>query len=330
MNTLGKIFRISVFGESHGEGVGVIIDGCPPGIMVDQEMLLRDIDRRKSGKKGTTPRKEYDMPIIMSGVFKGYTTGAPIMIMTENTNKRSPDYNKFADIPRPGHTDMVADQKYGGFSDTRGSGHFSGRLTWSMVAAGAIARKIIEPIVVEAGILSVGGNENIEEEVDRAVSEKDSVGGLIECIASGMPVGLGEPLYYSLEAVVSSYIYSIPAIKGLEFGSGFRAAAMRGSEHNDLIENKSGKTKTNNAGGVNGGISNGNDLVLRVAVKPPSSISRPQKTYNRKTGKIDLLEIEGRHDACIALRIPVIIESAVSLALADLVLINKAIYGGKE
>lgn len=329
MNTQGKIFRISIFGESHGPGVGVLIDGCPPGLEISEDIILKDIDRRKSGKRGTTPRKEYDIPEIMSGVFNGKSTGAPIMISTRNTNRRPSDYNAFAFVPRPGHADMVAKQKYHGYADSRGGGHFSGRLTWGMVVAGSIARLIIQPSVVKATILSAGGSTDIAGKVEEALEEGDSVGGLIECVVSNVPAGLGEPLYYSVESAISQMIFSIPAIKGIEFGSGFRAASMKGSEHNDPIIDKMGKTSTNNAGGINGGISNGNEIILKVAVKPPSSISREQKTWNIEKDSMDSLKIEGRHDACIALRIPVIVEAAVSVALADLTLINRAIHGGE-
>lgn len=330
MNTSGRIFRISVFGESHGPAVGILIDGCPPGIPVNEELISKDIDRRRSGSRGTTPRKEYDMPEIISGVYNGMSTGAPIMIMTGNTNTRSSDYNIFSDIPRPGHADMVAAQKYKGYADSRGGGHFSGRLTWGMVVAGSVARQLIKPAEVSARLISAGGNTDIAAEVDKAMEEGDSVGGLIECVVTGIPAGLGEPLYHSAESAISRLVMSIPAVKGIEFGSGFRAAGMRGSEHNDPIVNAEGKTDGNNAGGVNGGITNGNDIIIRVAVKPTSSISREQKTYNLEKKEMDILRIEGRHDACIALRIPVIIESAVALALADLTLINRAICGGNK
>jgi len=328
MNTFGKILRISVFGESHGKAVGIVIDGCPPGLSLKPEMLVKDIQRRRSGKKGTTPRKEDDIPEIVSGVHKGFSTGAPIMIMTPNKDKRSSDYSEFAAVPRPGHADMVTRNKYRGYADPGGGGHLSGRLTWGMVVAGSIARLIIQPADVRARILSVGGNTDLQAEIDKVVSQGDSVGGLIECVAKNVPAGLGEPLYYSLESAISQAIFAIPAIKGIEFGSGFRAAGMRGSEHNDPIINSNGKTSGNNAGGINGGISNGNDIVVRVAVKPPSSISKEQKTWNLDKMEMDILKIPGRHDACIALRIPVIIEAAVSLALADLTLLNRGIYGG--
>ncbi|MEA1885604.1 MAG: chorismate synthase [Bacteroidota bacterium] len=328
MNTLGKIFRVSVFGESHGPGIGVLIDGCPPGLTIKDEIFMENIDRRRSGKKGTTTRKEDDMPEIISGLHKGVSTGAPLMIMTPNIDKRSSDYRKFTAMPRPGHADITARQKYKGYADPRGGGHLSGRLTWGMVVAGAIARLIIKPAEVKAYLVSAGGNTDVESEINKALADGDSIGGLIECEASGVPAGLGEPLYYTTESAISQAIFSIPAIKGIEFGSGFRAASVRGSEHNDPIISSDGKTSSNNAGGINGGISNGNDIVLRVAVKPPSSISKEQKTWNIEKNEMDTLKIEGRHDACIALRMPVIIEAAVALALADLTLINRAIYGG--
>lgn len=328
MNTLGKIFRISVFGESHGPGIGILIDGCPPGTVINPEMIMNDLGRRRSGRKGTTARQEDDRPEIVSGVLRGVATGAPIMIMTGNADTRPSDYDKFSAIPRPGHADMVALQKYRGHADTRGGGFFSGRLTWGMVVAGSIARQIIKPGRLSARLVSVGGNTDVEAEIERVTKDNDSVGGLIECIASGIPAGLGEPLYYTVEAAISQAIFSIPAIKGIEFGSGFRSAGMRGSEHNDPIISKDGMTSGNNAGGINGGISNGNDIVLRVAVKPPSSISKEQRTWNLEKDEMEILKVEGRHDVCIALRVPVIVEAAVAIALADLFLINRAIYGG--
>lgn len=328
MNTFGKILRISVFGESHGAGVGILIDGCPPGIAINTEMIVKDIERRRSGRKGTTARKEDDTPEIISGVYKGLSTGAPIMIMTRNADRRSSDYKELEAIPRPGHADMVMRNKYRGYADARGGGHSSGRLTWGMVVAGSIARLIIQPAEVKAELVSAGGNTDLEAEIDEVLKQGDSVGGLIECVAKNVPAGLGEPLYYSVESAISRAVFAIPAIKGIEFGSGFRAAGMRGSEHNDPIVSSDGKTSSNNAGGINGGISNGNDIIIRVAVKPTSSISKEQLTWNLEKNEMDILRIDGRHDACIALRIPVIIEAAVSLALADLSLLNRAIYGG--
>ena len=317
MNSFGKIFRISVFGESHGTSVGVIIDGCPAGLPLVFSDFEADFNRRRSGAKGTTPRKEADIPRIMSGVFNDHTTGAPLTIFFENTNTRSRDYAALHDTPRPGHADFVATKKFGGYEDYRGGGHFSGRLTLALVAAGVIAKKLIGPVEVGAQILEVGGNPNIEEAIDLAVEKQDSLGGIVECRATHMPVGLGEPFFDSVESVLSHMLFSIPAIKGVEFGSGFAAAKMWGSEHNDKFISVEGKTSTNYAGGINGGISNGNDLVVRVAVKPTSSTHQKQRTINTKTGKMIDLEIEGRHDTCIALRVPVVVEAATAIVLAD-------------
>jgi len=326
MNSFGKIFRISVFGESHGTSVGVIIDGCPAGLPLVFADFETDFNRRRSGAKGTTPRKEADIPRIMSGVFNDHSTGAPLTIFFENTNTRSRDYAALHDTPRPGHADFVAAKKFGGFEDYRGGGHFSGRLTLALVAAGVIAKKLIGPVEVAARILEVGGNPNIEEAIDKAVEKQDSLGGIVECKATRMPVGLGEPFFDSVESVLSHMLFSIPAIKGVEFGSGFAAAKMWGSEHNDKFISVDGKTSTNYAGGINGGISNGNDLVVRVAVKPTSSTHQKQRTINTKTGEMIDLEIEGRHDTCIALRVPVVVEAATAIVLADF-MIQEGVIG---
>lgn len=320
MNSFGKIFRIEIFGESHGEGVGIVIDGVPAGIPIVASDFDADLARRKSGKKGTTPRIEADIPQIKSGVFNDYTTGAPLMVYFENTNTRSRDYSILKDIPRPGHADFVASQKFGGFEDYRGGGHFSGRLTLGIIAAGVLAKKIISPIKVESKLIEAGGLADIEKAVELAVERNDSIGGIVETRATNMPVGLGEPFFNSVESVISHFVFSIGATKGIEFGSGFAASKMTGSQHNDKFIATTGKTETNYAGGINGGISNGNDLVFRVAIKPTSSIHLSQHTMNMKTGQMTDLEIEGRHDTCIALRIPVVIEAATSIALADLLL----------
>jgi chorismate synthase len=326
MNSFGKIFRISVFGESHGTSVGVIIDGCPAGLPLVFSDFEADFNRRRSGAKGTTPRKEADIPRIMSGVFNDHTTGAPLTIFFENTNTRSRDYAALHDTPRPGHADFVATKKFGGFEDYRGGGHFSGRLTLALVAAGVIAKKLIAPVEVTAQLLEVGGNPNIEEAIDLAVEKQDSLGGIVECTATRIPVGLGEPFFDSVESVLSHMLFSIPAIKGVEFGSGFAAAKMWGSEHNDKFVSVEGKTSTNYAGGINGGISNGNDIVVRVAVKPTSSTHQKQRTINTKTGEMIDLEIEGRHDTCIALRVPVVVEAATAIVLADF-MIQEGVIG---
>jgi len=323
MNNFGRIFRLSIFGESHGPAVGIIIDGCPAGIPLEAEHFMDDFSRRKSGAPGTTPRHEGDVPEIISGVYNGMTTGSPITIVIGNKNIRSSDYEAMKEIPRPGHADFVALKKYGGFADLRGGGHFSGRLTTVMVAAGVIAKKISNPIQFNAELIEAGGTRNIEKAIQKALDEKDSIGGIVECRISNVPVGLGEPFFDSVESMLSHIIFSIPAIKGIEFGSGFSSSKMKGSEHNDILINAGGQTRTNHSGGINGGISNGNELIFRVAVKPTSSIALEQKTINVKTGKMVGLKIGGRHDTCIALRIPVVVEAASAIVLADFMLIEQ-------
>ncbi|MBX5439758.1 MAG: chorismate synthase [Thermoflavifilum sp.] len=325
MNSLGRIFRVSIFGESHGPGVGIIVDGCPAGIPLAEEDFLPDIARRKPGAKGTTPRQEADMPIIQSGVFQQHTTGSPIMIWFENQNTRSADYEKQRDIPRPGHADWVARIKYGGYEDYRGGGHFSGRLTLPLVAAGVIAKKILHqgdaPIDIQARIMEIGGETDWEKGLEKAIAAKDSIGGIVECVATGLPAGLGEPFFDSVESLIAHAVFAIPAIKGIEFGAGFRAARMFGSEHNDPIIDKSGKTATNHAGGVVGGLTNGNPLVFRVVVKPTSSTPKTQHTLNLRSGEVEPFSVKGRHDLCIALRVPVVLEAVTAIVLADLLLI---------
>ena len=320
MNIFGKLFRVSIFGESHGKLVGILLDGVPSGIEIREEDLMADLARRKSGAAGTTPRKEDDIPLIKSGTFNGFTTGAPLLIQIENRNTRSHDYTELRKTPRPGHADLTAFRKYGGYEDYRGGGHFSGRLTTGIVAAGAIAKKMIAPSVVHASILEVGGNTDIEEAVKNAVEEQDSIGGIVECRIHNIPAGIGEPFFDSFEAIISHMVFSIPAIKGIEFGAGFAAAKMRGSEHNDNLITKGGKTETNHSGGINGGLTNGNEVVFRVVVKPTSSTHKTQRTMNFVTNEMQELSIEGRHDTCIALRVPVVLEAATALATADLML----------
>jgi chorismate synthase len=325
MNSFGRIFRITIFGESHGPAVGIVVDGCPAGIPLTAEQFMGDFIRRKSGSPGTTHRQEEDLPEIISGVFNGSTTGAPVTILVQNKNIRSSDYEAVKEIPRPGHADFVATKKYGGFADYRGGGHFSGRLTTALVAAGVIAKKIIYPIQCDAKLLEVGGTPDIETAIKKAMDEKDSVGGIVECRINNVPAGLGEPFFDSLESSLSHIIFSIPAIKGIEFGSGFNSAKMKGSEHNDKIISMNGQTETNHSGGINGGISNGNEIIFRVAVKPTSSIAREQKTLNLKTGKMVDLKIDGRHDTCIALRVPVVVEAAAAIVLTDFMLLEQKI-----
>lgn len=328
MNTFGRVFRIAVFGESHGACAGVTIDGVPAGLELGLEAFLPDLERRKGGlQKGTTPRKEDDLPLFLSGLFNDYSTGAPLTILFENRNTRSGDYEKQRAIPRPGHADFVAHQKFGGFEDYRGSGHFSARLTVGIVAAGVVAKKLIaallqQEVVIRASILEIGGEPDLDKGLDKAIAAKDTIGGIIECRCSGLPAGLGEPFWDSMESVLAHALFAIPAVKGVEFGAGFGAARMFGSEHNDSIEDASGKTRTNHAGGIVGGISNGNELVFRIAIKPTSSTPKEQESLNWETGQQETFSVKGRHDLCVALRAPVIIEAMTAIALADLLLLT--------
>ncbi|MGC8749389.1 chorismate synthase [Hydrotalea sp.] len=326
MNSFGRIFRVHIFGESHGESVGICIDGIPAGLPLTIDDFLPDIERRKGGiQKATTPRQETDLPIFKSGVFNHHTTGAPLTILFENNNTRSGDYDKQRAIPRPGHADFVAHQKFGGFEDYRGGGHFSGRLTVALVAAGVIAKKLLKHITVQATITEVGGLPTVDAGIEKAIAAKDSVGGIVECTVTGLPMGLGEPFFDSLESVLAHAVFAIPAIKGIEFGAGFAAAKMLGSEHNDAILNSDGVTKTNYAGGIVGGISNNNPLVFRVAVKPTSSTPKIQESLNWETNTVEPFTVKGRHDLCIALRVPVVLEAVTAIVLADFMLMNQLI-----
>lgn len=484
MNSFGKLFRVHIFGESHGESVGIVIDGCPAGLSLTEDDLLPDLERRKGGKqKGTTPRQEADYPIFKSGLFNGKTTGFPITIFFENNNTRSEDYAKQRSIPRPGHADWVAHQKFGGHEDYRGGGHFSARLTTGLVAAGAIAKKLMnhltpnpspkergmEPsdnegyitdvtgnyhllkdfakanrknptpaeaalwselrnrnlegykfrrqhpvagfipdficldaklivevdggyhseheqqqydeartawlkehhytllrftneevmsdiqsviqkiklslldkkrtlqlseagspsplerelegeVLISAVVTEIAGEPDIEKGLQKAIDAKDSVGGIVECRVTGVPVGLGEPYFDSVESLIAHMMFTIPAVRGVEFGTGFPAAKMFGSEHNDSIDDMSGKTKSNHAGGVVGGITNGNEIVFRIAIKPTSSTPKEQTSLNWDTEQQETFSIKGRHDLCVALRAPVIVEATTALVLVDLML----------
>ena len=326
MNSFGRIFRVSIFGESHGPSVGISIDGCPAGLPLAEEDFTIDIERRKGGmQKGTTPRKEDDIPIFVTGVFNGKTTGAPLTILFENKNTRSGDYQKQRAFPRPGHADFVAHQKYAGFEDFRGGGHFSGRLTVCLVGAGVVAKKLLQNISVQSTILEVGGEKDIEAGLQKAVDQKDSVGGIVECRVSSLPVGLGEPFFDSLESVLAHAVFSIPAVRGIEFGTGFAAARMFGVDHNDTISDGSGKTATNHAGGVVGGISNGNELVFRIAIKPTSSTPKEQQSWNWESQQVEAFSVKGRHDLCIALRVPPVLEAVTAMVLADFLLLEQQI-----
>lgn len=321
MNSFGNFFKIHIFGESHGEAVGICIDNCPAGIPISVGDFEADLSRRKSGAKGTTPRIEDDAPELISGIFNGFTTGAPITILFRNTNTISKDYSNLIHTPRPGHADFTGRAKFGNFVDYRGGGHFSGRLTLPLVAAGVLAKKICQPIAIHARLIEAGGSTDIETAIDTALAKHDSIGGIVSCEATNMPIGLGEPFFDSVESIISHLAFSIPAVKGIEFGSGFAAAKMRGSEHNDSFIENTGKTAQNNAGGINGGISNSNNLYFKVAIKPTSSIGIAQTTLNMQTNALETLAVKGRHDACIALRVPVVLEAITAIALADLLLI---------
>jgi len=328
MNTFGQLFRIHIFGESHGESVGVVIDGCPAGLPIDVADFLIDIERRKGGlQKGTTPRKEDDIPIFKSGIFNGKATGAPITILFENNNTRSGDYEKQRAIPRPGHSDFTAHVKFGGYQDYRGGGHFSGRLTVCLVAAGVIAKKILHGAGVKAiaTIKEIGGEADIDKGLQRAIDAKDSVGGIVECKVNGLPVGLGEHFFNSVESLISHAVFAIPAVKGIEFGTGFAAAKMFGIDHNDAIIDEYGKTDTNNAGGILGGITNGNELVFRIAIKPTSSTPKEQQSWNSVSNQMENFSIKGRHDLCIALRVPVVLEAVTAIIITDLMLLEQRI-----
>ncbi len=322
MNSFGTIFRVTIWGESHGECVGVSIDGVPAGIQLSVEDFAEDLARRASGRRGTTPRREPDVPRIVSGVYDGHTTGAPLTVLFENTNTRSGDYSNLVRQPRPSHADRVAQCKFGGANDPRGGGHFSGRLTLGLVAAGVVAKRMLGGSMQFAtNITEIGGcadESRFDEVIDAAMRDGDSVGGVVECRVDNVAVGLGEPFFDSAESKIAHLLFSVPAVKGVEFGAGFEVARRRGSENNDQIINNNGVTSTNNDGGINGGITNGNPLVVRVAVKPTPSISRPQMSYDFERGEVCELQIKGRHDACIALRATVVVEAVVAIALADL------------
>lgn len=349
MNGFGRKFRVSIFGESHGELIGVVMDGVPAGLELSEQDFESDILRRKSGARGTTPRIEADKPSIISGVFEGHTTGAPLTITFRNTNTQSSDYELFSAMPRPGHADLTAALKWDDCQDPRGGGHFSGRLTLPVVAAGVVAKKILAdatildetPVnsvnarIVELGCIPCGqiaaqpgsdveghkDNEQWKQAIDAAIKEGDSLGAVIECEVPDIDPGYGEPFWDSVESYIAHAVFSIPGVRGIEFGDGFMAARMKGSEHNDPI-GEDGRPMKNGAGGVNGGITNGSPIRFRVAFKPTSSIRKPQTTFNFSKGEMDVLEIPGRHDVCFALRTPVIVEAMTAIALADLVLLK--------
>ena len=351
MNTFGRKFRVTVFGESHGEAVGVVLDGVPAGLELCEADFEKDILRRKSGAKGTTPRLESDRPQILSGVFEGHTTGAPLAIIFRNEDVKSQDYAQFAAMPRPGHADLTAALRWDDCNDPRGGGHFSGRMTLPVVAAGVVAKKILADATIldetpcseiNAELVELGGiplplldaqslhdgsdavadmPDEWKDELERAAAEGDSLGAVIECTVPAIDPGYGEPFWDSVESQIAHAVFAIPGVRGVEFGDGFEAAAMMGSQHNDPIGPDARPVK-NGAGGVNGGLTNGAPIVFRVAFKPTSSISRAQQTFNFETGETDTLEIKGRHDVCYALRCPVVVEAMTAIALADFALLR--------
>lgn len=330
MNSFGKKFRVSLFGESHGKVTGAVVDGVRPGIPLCEEDFGYDMRRRAPHKPGTTSRHEDDRIQILSGIYNGHTSGAPVCLAIGNSNVRDEDYRQFEALPRPGHADMSARAKYHGFNDPRGGGMFSGRMTAAIVAAGVIAKKSLRDAGMDADIASdiyaLGGIRRDEtdaeckweELISKVSAEGDSLGGIVECRINGIPAGLGEPFWDSIESLIAHAVFSIPGVRGIEFGDGFKAAAMLGSEHNDPI-GIDGKPLRNGAGGINGGISNGSEIVFRVAFKPASSISKPQNTLNLESMEMDTLEIHGRHDACFVRRCPVIVEAVSAIVLADFV-----------
>lgn len=320
-NSFGSQFKISIWGASHTPEIGVRIEGVPQGIALSEEDFEADLSRRRASARGTTSRHEKDIPTLRCGVCDGVTTGEAIEIVFQNGDTRSSDYSQFERQPRPSHIDFVARRKYGNDVDLRGSGQFSGRMTVLLVAAGVVAKKIVGGVEYCTRIVEIGGSRCREEFpsiVEQALRDGDSVGGVVECSAHGVKVGLGEPFFDSTESIISHLLFSVPAVKGVEFGSGFEGVKLRGSERNDCFTDGAGHTDTNNEGGINGGITNGNDVVVRVAIKPTPTISREQMTYDNELGCIAPLQAKGRHDACIVLRAAVVVESVVAIALAEL------------
>ncbi|MBR5105620.1 MAG: chorismate synthase [Alistipes sp.] len=320
-NSFGSKFKLSIWGASHAPEVGVRIEGVPQGIALSEADFETDLARRRASAKGTTARHEADIPTLRTGVAEGVTTGEPIEIVFQNGDTRSSDYSQFESHNRPSHIDFTARAKYGSEVDLRGSGQFSGRMTVLLVAAGVVAKKILQNTEYQTSIVEVGGSRNEADFADiiaSAMADGDSVGGVVECRARGIEVGLGEPFFDSAESIIAHLLFSVPAVKGVEFGSGFEGVKLRGSERNDCFVDGEGHTATNNEGGINGGITNGNELMVRVAIKPTASISCEQMTYNNELDKVAPLRIKGRHDACIALRAAVVVEAVVAIALAEL------------
>ena len=313
MNSFGNIFKITLYGESHGKEIGIVVDGCPAGIPLSENDMLTDIERRKTGGYATSTRTESDIPEIRSGLYNGHTTGTPIIIAFRNDNFRDEDY-QFDGFFRPGHADYAAHIKYNGFNNPLGGGQFSGRMTLPIVAAGCIAKKIIPDVEISATFLP-----ECTANVAKAMPD-DSAGGIVECKIQNLNAGIGEPFFNSLESLISHAIFSIPGAKAIEFGKGIASASMLGSEYNDCFINEHGHTATNNCGGINGGISNGNEIVFRTYFHPTPSIAKKQHTFNFDTKQMQDFEIQGRHDVCYALRTTVIVEALTAIVITDLTL----------
>jgi chorismate synthase len=349
LNTIGSELRLTLFGASHGPCVGAVLDGVPPGMMIDVGRIQAEVDLRRPRSDIGTPRQEEDKVEVLSGITEGRSTGGPITLMVMNRDTDSKKYERFKDVPRPGHADLTARSKYSECVDLRGGGQFSGRMTVAIVAAGAIARMLLEErgVRIAAFVRQIGSVRDTEErdvtsgilsrsndvraateelaeamrsEILAAKEDSDSIGGGVECIADGLPMGLGEPFFDTVEGELAKMMFAVPGVKGIEFGAGFSAAGMRGSQHNDPFVLVDGKVRTakNDAGGILGGITNGMPVVFRVAIKPTASIGRGQRSLNVRSGRQTELKIEGRHDPCIAPRAVPVVEAATALVLADL------------
>jgi len=324
MYRFGELFRLTLGGESHGTGIVVMVEGVPAGIPVQEADFADALLRRRPRRVGETGRIEPDAVEVLTGVNGGRTTGLPITVLVRNTNTRSEDYADFRLHPRPGHADYAALRKWGLHADLRGGGMASGRMTVGLVIAGVLARGVLPGVSVECLVDEVGGRSDWENSLQSAVQDGDSLGAMLSCRVTGVPAGMGDPFFDSLESLLAHALFSIPGVKGLEFGSGFTMARLRGSESNDRFVNARGVCSSNHNGGIAGGISTGQDIVLRLAVRAPASIGQPQMTFHAGAGDVLPLRVGGRHDACFALRVPVVVESMVSLVLADLALRRQA------
>ncbi len=330
MNSFGTLFRVTLCGESHGPGILVCIEGLPAGLHFEQIDFKTPLARRRKAPLGTTPRQENDTFEVLTGVYQGHCTGAPVTLFVPNQDVKSENYIPFHNTPRPGHVDWIGDKKYAGYADMRGSGIFSGRLTVGLVLAGTLAAACLAPLGIRAHahITEIGGQtEGFDQVIAHAIQAGDSLGGVVSCSIEGVPVGCGEPFFDSLESLLSHGLFSIPGVRGVAFGNGWEGARMPGSLFNDAlaegIEGINGKTTTNHAGGIVGGLSNGNPLEFQVAFRPPASIQKKQKTIDLRTGERVSLEIGGRHDVCFVQRCPVIVESVALMVLYDLCLRTK-------